>query len=305
MLFLIPVEALHQNKGGVIIYDPVKNEILKQYVHTRQWKRNGWRGGVIYGDYLIATDWTNLHYFNYKTWQYEKSFTKNTFNDLHYLKINNNQLYVVNTGIDAIEIFNNPMDPVFKEIYFLFKLGKEPKRIFKQRDLDIKKNYNEIYKLKPHSCHPNCIEFAGKRTLVTCFRKSEHNNSGEIIVLETGKRLFKTCFDCHDGQLYKNDFYTTRTKYGTILVYKDIMQRNFPIPSPDKSYSLGGKGWWRGMLIVNDKLYIFASDGYRKGKHSARLCSLDLKTGAKDMKILPVFKDISWDTIYQPSLLPE
>lgn len=305
MLFLIPVESIHQNKGGVILYDPIKNEIIKQYVHTREWKRNGWRGGVIYGDYLIATDWTHLHYFNYKTWEYEKSFTKNTFNDLHYLKINNNKLYVVNTGIDAIEIFNTPMDPVFEDIYFIFKLGKQSRRVFEQRDIDLERKYNVLYKIKPHSCHPNCIEFAGRRTLVTCFRKAERNNTGEIIVLETGKRMFKHCYDCHDGQIYKDDFYTTRTKLGTILVYNDIVHRNFPIASPDKTYNLAGRGWWRGMLIVNEKLYVFASDGYRKRKRCARMCILDLKTGKMEIKIVPIGDGIFWDTIYQPQLFPE
>jgi hypothetical protein len=301
----MPVESIHQNKGGVIIYDPVKNEIIKQYVHTRQWKRNGWRGGAICGDYLIATDWTDLHYFNYKTWTYEKTFTKNTFNDLHYLKIHNNKLYVVNTGLDAIEIFNDPMKPVFENIHFVFKLGKQARRIFTQRDINLTNKSNQLYKIKPHSCHPNCIEFAGKRTLITCFRKAERDNSGEIIVLETGKRLFRTCYDCHDGQIYKNDFYVTRTKLGSILVYNNIVNRTFPIPSPDKTYVLGGRGWWRGMVINNDKLYVFASDGYRRRKRCARLCILDLKTGAKEIKVLPVFKDISWDTVYQPLVLPE
>jgi len=305
MLFIIPVESIHQNKGGVILYDPIKNTIVKQYTHTREWKRNGWRGGVLYGDYLIATDWTHLHYFNYKTWQYEKSFTHNTFNDLHYLKIHEDKLYVVNTGLDAIEVFTNPMEPVFESRHFIFNIGKQARKVFAQRDVNLNNKYNDLYKIKPHSCHPNCIEFAGKRTLVTCFRKADRDNTGEIIVLETGKRMFRTCYDCHDGQIYKGNFYTTRTKHGTILVYNNITQRDFPIPSPDKTYSLGGKGWWRGMLIIDEKLYVFASDGYRKRKRRARICTLDLKTGHKEIKLVPVSGDIFWDTIYQPQLLPE
>ena len=87
MLLLIPVESIVQNKGGVILYNPETNTIEKQYIHDKIWTRTGWRGGKIYGDYLIATDWTDLHYFNYKKWKYEKSFVHNTFNDLHYVEI--------------------------------------------------------------------------------------------------------------------------------------------------------------------------------------------------------------------------
>lgn len=304
MLLLVPVESIHQNKGGVILFDPEKNIILKQYVHTRDWKRNGWRGGVIYGDYLIATDWTDLHYFNYKKWVYEKSFTKNTFNDLHYLKIHEDKLYVVNTGIDAIEIFTNPLNPVFESIHFVFNLSRKHK-IFEIRDIDLQKNYNHLYKVKPHSCHPNCIEFAGKRTLITCFRKGDIDNTGEIVVLETGKRLFRSCYDCHDGQIYQGDFYTTRTKHGSILVYNNIVHKNFPIPSPDKTYLLGGKGWWRGMIIHDNNLYIFASDGYKKRKRRARICILNLKTGKKTINLLPILDGIFWDTVYQPQIYPE
>ena len=87
MKLIIPVESIIQNKGGVILYDVDNNQILKQYVHKKKWKRCGWRGGKLYGNFLIATDWSDLHYFNVRTWQHEKTFKKNTFNDLHYVDI--------------------------------------------------------------------------------------------------------------------------------------------------------------------------------------------------------------------------
>ena len=58
MKFLIPIESIGQNKGGIIIYDPEQNKILKQYVHKKRTdlQRSGWRGGVLYGKHLITTD---------------------------------------------------------------------------------------------------------------------------------------------------------------------------------------------------------------------------------------------------------
>ena len=41
------------------------------------------------------------------------------------------------------------------------------------------------------------------------------------------------------------------------------------------------KGWWRGMLIINDLIYAFASDGYRRKKTTIRMATINLKTGAK------------------------
>ena len=253
MLLIIPVEAKKQNKGGVILYDPQKNEILKQYVHNRKWKRVGWRGGIVYGKYLIGTDWNQLHYFNLKTWEYEKSFNKNTFNDLHYLRIAKKKLYIVNTGLDAIEIFNNPLNPEFEQILFLFDVAP---KLFSKRNINLNMDFGGVYKTNPHSAHPNCIEFCGKRVLVTCFRKGKKNNTGEAILLNNGKKLFRKCYDCHDGNFYKNDYYVTRTRFGTILVYKDIKAKKIPVYKPDETLSLGSKGWWRGMVIHNDIIYI-------------------------------------------------
>ena len=125
MQFILPVESIVQNKGGVVLYDPESNKIIKQYVHNKQQQgiRVGWRGGKLYDQYLIVTDFTDLHYFNVKKWKYEKSFKKDTFSNLHYIGIYDDRLYVVNTGLQAIEIFKNPLDPKFEKLISLVDLN--------------------------------------------------------------------------------------------------------------------------------------------------------------------------------------
>jgi hypothetical protein len=300
--FILPVESIIQNKGGVILYDPENNKILKQYVHNKEWKRVGWRGGKLYGDYLIATDWSDLHYFNVKKWVYSKVFKKSTFNDLHYVEINDGKLYVVNTGIDAIEIFDDPMNPKFERIEFIFEKNK---KLFKQRNIDLGYKYNEVLKMKPHECHPNCISFKNKMILVTCFGKNQKIGSGEIIDLNTGTRVVKQNFDCHDGIFYKDEYYLTHTRHSTILVFKNLQKKNFPL-MPYKRIKLPGKGWWRGMVIVNDYIYVFASDGYRRRKTTIRMCKINInKPTDRKIQKLPVVDGIHWDTIYQPNLYKE
>lgn len=299
MKFIIPVESVTQNKGGVILYDPESNEILNQYVHDKVWKyRVGWRGGIVYGDYLIATDWTDLHYFNHKTWEYERSFKKDSFNDLHYLKIHEDRLYVVNTGLDTIEIFDNPMNPKFISSIILYERNAN---IFQKRDINLKDKYNDQFKVKPHSAHPNSICFGRKRVLVVCFEKNSRHNSGEIITLN-GKRVVRPGYSCHDSEIYNGDFYTTLTRQAQILIFKNIEKRKYPIQKPDRILSLKKKGWWRGSIIFNGKIYVFAS--YRR-KSTALMCTVDIKTGKTSLQKLPKKDNICWDTIYQPNLLEE
>lgn len=302
MKLILPVESIVQNLGGVVLYDVDSNKILKQYVHDKKWKRVGWRGGKVYGDYLIATDWSDLHYFNIREWKYEKTFKKNTFNDLHHIQIHNDKMYVVNTGLDAIETFNNPMNPEFEKIEFVFK--KNPK-LFKDRAIVLNENYNTMLKVKPHSCHPNCIEFDKKRIFVTCFAKEQRINTGEIIELNSGKRVTRKHYDCHDGMFYGDDFYTTRTRYATILIFKNLRNTSIPMEPVETIKIEAGKGWWRGMVIYNNMLYVFASDGYRKKKTTVRIAIVNLKTRKTSKFRLPSIDGVHWDTIYQPNLWEE
>lgn len=297
MKLIVPVESIVQNKGGVILYDVDSNKILKQYVHDKEWTRCGWRGGKLFGDILIATDWSDLHYFNVKKWKYLKSFQKSTFNDLHYIEIFNGKMYVVNTGLDAIEIFDNPMDPEFVKMIFLFKKNKN---IFEHRKLDLKKMYNKEMKVKPHVAHPNCISANGKEIYVTCFGKKQKLNTGEIINLNSGKKMTKQNYDCHDGLFYNDKFYTTWTRHSQILEFKNLNVKTAP-----RKLSIGPRGWWRGMVIENDLAYIFASDGYKGRKTTVRLATINLKTSKRKTQRLPVVDGMHWDTVYQPNIFKE
>lgn len=299
MRFIIPVESIVQNKGGVILYDPLNNKILKQYVHNKEWTRVGWRGGRIFEDYLIATDWNDLHYFNIKKWKYEKTFKKNTFNDLHYVEIYEDKLYVVNTGLDAIEIFKDPLDPKFKDIHFIF--DKNPK-IFAKRKFNLKEKYNEMMKIKPHSAHPNCISFFEGKAYITCFDKGQKMNTGEVIELKTGKRVLKNRYDCHDGLFYKGDFYLTWTRHAKVLKVPNFSKQSFPIdPKNAEKIKIGGSGWWRGMIVLDDFIFVFASDGYKKRKTTARMATINTKKGKIEKVKLPVVDGVHWDTIYEPN----
>lgn len=304
MKLIIPVESIVQKKGGLILYDTDKNEILNQYVHDKKWEypRIGWRGGCLYKSFMICTDWTDLHYFNVKKWKYVKTFQKNTFNDLHYVDVHDDKLYVVNTGLDAIEVFSDPINPKFEELIFVFRRNK--KLFGKRRDINLKEAYNKRFKIKPHLCHPNCICFSGDRIFVTCFGKKQRHNTGEIIELNSGQPIAKSRYDCHDGVIYNGNLYVTRTRRAQILEFKNASSCNFP-SAPSNVFKIKKNGWWRGMVIHNDAVYVFASDGYRGRKTTARMARVDLKTSKVNSCKLPSIDGVHWDTIYEPNILTE
>ena len=240
MLFVIPVESIVQNLGGVILYDPDKNEIVKQYVHDKKWRgqRVGWRGGKYFDHFLIATDWTDLHYFDVMNWKYIKSFKKREFNDLHYVEVFDSKLYVVNTGLDAIEIFENPLEPYHVQTIYMFDMFP---KLFKKRDIDPNAQYNDMYKVKPHTAHPNCIASNGKYMFVTCFQKRERSETGEIVDIKSRAKLTRGPISCHDGDFYKGSFFASNTRKSNLIIFDNINDKKLPVKRPDQTIHLGAK----------------------------------------------------------------
>lgn len=302
MRFVIPVDSMNQNKGGVILYDFNENRILKQYVHNKEWDRVGWRGGILYNNrYLIATDWNEIHYFDIKEWKYLRSFTKNTFNDLHYLYIYDNRLYVVNTGIDAIEVFKDPLNPVFEELIFVFEQHNK----FTNRDIDLNYNYNQLLKVKPHTCHPNCVFVNRNLFFVTCFEdETREEGTGCVIDINTGKIIVNN-INCHDGIISNGNLYLSRTRSSEIIIIRNINSKKWPVNRNDiNSIKIKQNGWWRGMSIYHGNIYLFASYGYGK-TGTCKAIKVNLRSKKIRYKTLPVVDGYKWNAIYQPNLIFE
>lgn len=298
---IIPVESMKQSKGGVILYDPQNNEIEKQYIHPQRTdvKRSGWRGGTLFGNYLIASDWTDLHYFDITNWKYLYKITKNTFNDLHYLMIQNNSLFVVNTGLDAIERFKNPLNPKPKDFKFIFNTNKR----FSKRDIDLSQKFNDKLKIKPHVAHPNCICPVEDKLFVTCFEnETRKENTGCVIDINSGKILLDN-INCHDGNYYNGNLYFSHTRKNSVLVVKNPLKKKWPV-KVDEEIKIGKPCWWRGMVISKGKIYLFCSKGYN-GKAPVILATIDLKSRSVKFSRLPIVKNLPWDTVYQPLLYRE
>ena len=306
---LVPVESTTHNKGGFVLYDANKNKIEEEYIHGGSegfQKRLGWRGGILYeGKYLITTDWTHLHYFDIDQWKYIKSITYNTFNDLHYLQIIKNDedhfLYIANTGIDAIEKVKNPLNPQNKETKFIFELNNR----FEKRNINLDNNWNKKYKVSPHVAHPNCISPFGKHIFITCFEdSSRRNNTGCIVDMYTGKILLDKQ-NCHDGNIYNNNFYTVESRENKLLCINNFINKKWPVRI-DEEMKIANKGWWRGMVISKNKLYLFSSKNYKSGHGPAKIATCSLNNKSKTWKVKKFPKSsYEWENVYEPVLFEE
>lgn len=298
--FLIPVETTSKNKGGLVLYNVDNNKIEEEYIHngTGNKKRYGWRGGILYGKYFISTDWTYLHYFDVENWKYINSITYTTFNDLHYLNIINDKLYIVNTGIDAVEVLDNPINPNKKETIFLFDVNDR----FEKRKINLNVEWNKKYKTSPHIAHPNCIAPYNNHIFVTCFEDSSRkNNTGCIVDINTGKILLDKQ-NCHDGNIYNGDFYTVESRYNKLLIIKNLINKKWPTKI-NEEINTKNKGWWRGMIINKNKLYLFSSKNYKSGHGPVKLgeCSISNKSKTWRVKEFPK-SSYTWENIYEPVL---
>ena len=211
--------------------------------------------------------------------------------------IHDNLLYIANTGIDAIDVANDIMNPIETSTRFIF----DDVPHFNKKEIDINYAWNKEYKTGRHHCHPNCIFVKKGRAIVTCFENETRGfSSGKIVDINSGKIVLDK-HNCHDGNLYKGNFYLSWTRKNKILILNNIFDRKLPIKKPDRILDIGGKGWWRGAIVREGKIYVFASYAYNVDR-GARMAIIDIKTGKSERKSLPVIDGMTWDTIYQPCL---
>jgi len=170
----------------------------------------------------------------------------------------------------------------------------------KKRKIDLSKKWNEKYKTK-HVCHPNCITIKKGLQFVTCFEnETRGKKTGKIVELKT-RQVVLDKHNCHDGNFYRGDFYLSGTREHQIYVIYEMLDQKWPVKI-DKKINIGKPGWWRGMVIHDDKAFIFASYAYGENS-SCKMAVIDLYDQKTiDIVKLPKHKGIQWDTIYQPNL---
>ncbi len=225
-----------------------------------------------------------------------------SFNDLHGLSIDGERLYVANTGLDTIEVFD--LDGQFLGCHSFESpwLARErqqrrvPGRAEWARLRQVGWSYKEAPSFvpeRPHGAyyqeahndahapfglrrqrdfvHPNHVQIVEGRVLVTSLvRKSVEDLTG-------WSTAFATDAPPHDGQIADDLFWLTRID--GIIEARSLRDLREVKLSIDLTARFGIAGWCRGLLVTEDTIFVGFTEIRREPHHPwARADFCDTKT---------------------------
>jgi hypothetical protein len=244
-----------------------------------------WRGGVLYENYFITCDWQDIYYFNTTNWALEYTYSRNYFNNLHYLEVHNDCLFVVNTGLDAIEVFQNPLSLRHTNTHYIFETHR---KYFEYRDIDRSKNYKDIFKLKS-SCFPNAICCLDNHLLVSCCEP------GNCIIDLVTRQIVVNNVPCHNVMYHERNLYVTAIRDRKVYVIKDILERKWPVVLDDYIDLEEDLNWFGG-VTKDGFMVLFGS----KLDKFIKVAIIDLASKKVNIQTPPAYDGIKWSVVYQP-----
>ena len=245
------------------------------------------KGVTFYDDkYYVVTN-TEVLVYDYNTFDLLDVFSHPTFNDLHGIYVDEEALYVCNTGLEVVQIFRN------KKLVDEVNLARNPT----WERFDKGKDYRMLGTTKPHESHINQIFLLNGELWVTRFQKRDvvplyNRNSERRIVLPHDA-------GCHDG-IVVNGFVYFSMVNGHVIV---LDSKNLKVVEDyDLNYIYSKNvGWTRGLAIVDNFAFIgvtairyskfkeFAR-GIAKGKDSQKMPSTILKLDLNKHKIIDEYQ---------------
>jgi hypothetical protein len=232
-------------------------------------------------------------------------------NDVHHLAARNGRIWVCNTGLDCLEVYDSQWQLLetrdllgsimrrlrysYTSLYFTIKRGYEQLRRWRQpyhhlphspalrntRKLLRKNAYRRkeselrFSLFRPHILHPNHVLVLDRDVWIT------FNTTGEIASLESGRILASGLGRSHDGIVEGREHFVTDAGANRIVVHE------FRPEVPDLGPKLREKivtssrseGFLRGLAVKGDR--IFAGLTVRRGpqqSQAARIIELDRRT---------------------------
>jgi len=184
-------------------------------------------------------------------------FSDPSFNDLHGVYVNNEEIYICNTGLEIVQCMNTK-----GEITNQWNIAEYPTWDRFDKEVD----YRKIATTKPHEVHINHIFNLDGEMWVNLGsqRKAQSlDNKDRIIDLDSMFGVDEKVL-CHDG-LVKGDFiYFTSVNGSLVIVSKQTLKVEERIDL-NKSANLNKViGWTRGCEVIGTKAYI----GVSKMRHS-------------------------------------
>ncbi len=233
-------------------------------------------------------------------------------NDVHHVAARNGKIWVCNTGLDCVEVFDSQwqlqetrdlLGSVARRLrysstslYFTIKRGYEYWRGWRQpySHLPHKPLLRNTFKLlfsnayrrrerelrfshfRPHILHPNHVLVLDDDVWVTV------NTTGEIVSLRDGRILVDGLGRAHDGIVAENEHYATDCRANRIIVHDFVPQGpSLGTKRIDKIVTVSKQeGFLRGIAVIGDRVY--AGLTVRRGAPAqyalARILELDRAT---------------------------
>jgi hypothetical protein len=230
---------------------------------------------------LLICGFSAFYHFETKYWNLKGIYHSPCFNDLHHISVNDNYIYIANTGFDRIEVLDTNFKYIggynLEPIWMSFKRysGTNPTKISWENAFKIQsngktieivdngppkdqyyssnQNFTQFHQKKlTDFIHPNHISFLNDNILITRF------NDCSIQNLKDWKIIIKDIpGHPHDGKVYENIFWITCTN-GLIIGYE--IENGIPGHNIIEKINIFDytkhTGWLRGLLIKDDVIIV-------------------------------------------------
>lgn len=199
-------------------------------------------GGCAYRGRWFQTSGTELVIYRLSDWSIDRVISHRSFNDLHGVAVDGDEMVVVNTGIEAL-CFLDWSGEIVREV----NLASTPTWERFDRSFD----YRRIGTTKPHEVHVNhAFRLDGDWWATRCIQRDAVNveRPDDRINIEVGQP--------HDG-IIRGDFIYFTTTNARLVIANVATRKVEEILDLNRMNDSGGRiGWCRGLEVEGDVAYV-------------------------------------------------
>jgi hypothetical protein len=210
-----------------------------------------YKGGCIYRDRFYVVTNTEVLVYDISDWSLKMVMSLSSFNDLHGVHVDDNHVYVCNTGLEIVHVFDH-------DFQMIDEINMATTPTYERFDRAV--DYRMIATTKPHEAHINhifCLDgekWVTRGLLTDAIKLHGSRDSFNLKGVDRGPNDKVVC---HDGIVRGEKLYFT-TVNGHIVAFdtrsrKQILQIDVREVAGRAGYSLG---WVRGLEIVGNRAFL-------------------------------------------------
>lgn len=199
-------------------------------------------GGCPYKGRWFQASGTEIVVFDISDWSVERVISHPSFHDLHGVTVIDDEIAVVNTGLEMVQFLN--MDgQIVREV----NVASVPT----WERFDRNKDYRRVKSTKPHEIHPNhAFKIDGQWWTTRCIPQDAINLENPDDRIEIGAGL------PHDG-IIRGDFIYFTTTNAHLVIASVASRKVEDVIDLNRFNPHGGRiGWCRGLEVEGDIAYL-------------------------------------------------